>query len=212
VNPKGGFNFFLDNKYYFIYIGYELMDHTKNIFDAVEKGPFTTAQLAKILNRPVRFCVDWTERGLFVADVQEATGPGSRRQFSYRAVFNAGLALLLQDQFGFNRSKLKKILNPLSKYVFFETRETAIKNRLFFIDEGIMSPPHPPESDNELTLIIINTSKNIRAFSFPLSLKYTLKHCITWILEDKTIKRFNDIIGIDLKPLKENIDSEIAKL
>jgi hypothetical protein len=188
------------------------MDPIKNIFDGAEKGPFTTAQLAKILKRPVRFCVDWTERGLFVADIQEATGPGSRRQFSYRAVFNAGLALLLQEQFGFNRSKLNIILKSLSEWVFFGTLETAIKHRLLFIDEYILSPPDPPECYDELTLIIINTAKNIRAFSFQFSLKYTLKHCITWILEDKTIKSFNDIIGIDLKPLKEKIDSEIAKL
>ena len=74
----------------------------KNIFKTPEKRPFTTAQLAKILHRPVRFCLDWTERGLFEADIQEATGPGSRRLFSYKAVLRAGLVLLLQKQFGIN--------------------------------------------------------------------------------------------------------------
>jgi hypothetical protein len=47
----------------------------------MDKRVFSTTEVAKILGKNPRFVIDWTERGLFHADVQPASGPGSKRLF-----------------------------------------------------------------------------------------------------------------------------------
>ena len=64
---------------------------------------FSTAEVAKILGKTPRFVIDWTERGLFLADIQPASGPGSKRLFSYPAVLAAGLVLALKEKFDLPR-------------------------------------------------------------------------------------------------------------
>jgi len=67
------------------------------------KRSFSTAEVAKILGKTPRFVIDWTERGLFHADIQPASGPGSKRLFSYPSVLAAGLVLALKEKFDLPR-------------------------------------------------------------------------------------------------------------
>lgn len=59
---------------------------------------FSTTEVAKILGKTPRFVIDWAERGLFYADIQPASGPGSKRRFSYPAVLAAALVLTLKEK------------------------------------------------------------------------------------------------------------------
>jgi len=74
------------------YISDELMDR-----------PFSTAEVAKILGKTPRFVIDWTERGLFYADIQPASGPGSKRLFSRPSLLAAALVLALREKFDLPR-------------------------------------------------------------------------------------------------------------
>lgn len=69
----------------------------------MDKRVFSTTEVAKILGKTPRFVIDWTERGLFHADIQPASGPGSRRLFSYPSVLAAGLVLALKEKFDLPR-------------------------------------------------------------------------------------------------------------
>lgn len=64
---------------------------------------FSTAKVAKILGKTPRFVIDWAERGLFYADIQPASGPGSKRLFSYPSVLAAALVLTLREKFDLPR-------------------------------------------------------------------------------------------------------------
>jgi hypothetical protein len=64
---------------------------------------FSTAEVAKILGKSPRFVIDWTERGLFHADIQPASGPGSKRLFSYPSILAAALVLTLKEKLNLPR-------------------------------------------------------------------------------------------------------------
>lgn len=73
---------------------------------------FTTSQVAKILGKSTRFVIDWTERGLFIADIQSASGSGIKRLFSYNAVLLAALVLALREKFELPRSAIRSVAFP----------------------------------------------------------------------------------------------------
>jgi hypothetical protein len=80
---------------------------------------FSNAELAEILGRSSRFIIDWSERGLIEADIVPATGPGSRRRYSYPAVLRAALGVHLKERYGMSRYIVKDILDKISLFNFF---------------------------------------------------------------------------------------------
>jgi hypothetical protein len=84
------------------------------------KLTFTTAQMAKILKKSQRFCISWTELGIFVADLQPAAGYASRREFSYAGLLRAYLAVHLQSKYGFKREKVRNLIKAMWDQEFFQ--------------------------------------------------------------------------------------------
>jgi hypothetical protein len=80
---------------------------------------FTLNEMAKILGKPTRFVADWADRGLFIADVQQPSGQGTRRLFSLASVLMAAVMLKLQ-QAGIRRNILKGLLAGAWKNGFFQ--------------------------------------------------------------------------------------------
>jgi hypothetical protein len=169
---------------------------------------FTTAQLAKILNRPTRFCIDWTERGLFEADIQAAAGAGTRREFSYAAVLRAGLALYLQEKYKYSRAKIKETLELLAEWDFFTYWGSNLeaKKELFRRGGTDLSPPY--QDLNELTLIIINSSDQTEVVWEAAS----MAHALMFHFQGSEDIVYDDVTALNLNPLKASIDAEIAKL
>jgi len=175
-----------------------------------ERRSFTTAQLAKIIDRPVRFCIDWTEKAIFVADLHEASGPGSRRKFSYGAVLRAGLGLFLQNQYSFSRAKVKEILELLFKWNFFKYWDGSLEIKDQIIpSEGGWKSVSNFESDT-LSLVIVNTSGQTEVFWSAGPLIEALNHSIA-LIGGRNIEA-SDIVGFDLTPIKHGIDAKIAQL
>ncbi|MGB7912341.1 MAG: hypothetical protein WCF59_08960 [Desulfobaccales bacterium] len=91
---------------------------------------FSTAEVAKILGKTPRFVIDWTERKLFHADIQPASGPGSRRLFSYPSVLAAGLVLALKEKFDLPRRLVAGVAEWVRQenYVWNWHSDEALKN------------------------------------------------------------------------------------
>jgi hypothetical protein len=175
-----------------------------------ERRSFTTAQLAQIIDRPVRLCIDWAERGLFVADQNEASGPGSRRKFSYGAVLRAALGLFLQNQYSFSRAKIKEILELLSEWNFFRYWDGSLETKNQVIpSEGGWKTVSTVESDT-LWLFIVNTLGQTEVFWSAGTLIEALSKPIA-LISGRNINA-SDIVGFDLSPIKKSIDSKIAQL
>jgi hypothetical protein len=175
-----------------------------------QRRSFTTAQLAYIIDRPIRFVIDWTERGIFEADLQEAAGPGSRRKFSYGAVLRAGLGLFLQNKYSFSRAKIKEILDLLSEWNFFRYWDGSLETKDQVIpSEGGWFSVSSLESDS-MSLIIVNTSGDTKVYwpSGPLIKALP----ITSALISAQKIDASDIVGFDLSPIKSGIDSKIAQI
>lgn len=88
---------------------------------------YSTADLAAILGKTHRFIMDWCDRGLLIADVQSASGPGSRRAFSFAGLLRALLGFWLQINYGVNRAKLKEMLDLLWSENFFQDWASGFK-------------------------------------------------------------------------------------
>jgi DNA-binding transcriptional MerR regulator len=89
---------------------------------------FSNSELSKILDRPSRMIIDWTERGLIEADITPATGPGSRRRYSYTQVLRAALGIHLKEKFGMSRHLIIGILRMLSDNLLFWDWGNNFKN------------------------------------------------------------------------------------
>jgi hypothetical protein len=175
-----------------------------------ERRSFTTAQLAEIINRPVRFCIDWSEKGIFEADLHSASGPGSRRKFSYGAVLRAALGLFLQNQYSFSRAKIKEILELLSEWNFFRYWDGSLETKDQIIpSEGGWKSVSNLESDT-MSLVIINTAGQTKVFWSAGSLIEALNHSLA-LIGGRNIDA-SDIVGFDLSPIKKGIDAKIALL
>jgi hypothetical protein len=83
--------------------------------------------------------IDWCERGIIFADVQEASGHASRRQFSNEGILRAGLAFALKDRFGIPRDLIKNIVNSLWLRGFFIDWQRGEGGYLSILN------PHDPE-------------------------------------------------------------------
>jgi hypothetical protein len=80
---------------------------------------FSTQQLAQKLGITQRRLIDWCERGIILADIKEADGYASRREFSYKGALRAALAISLKEKFKVPREMIKHIVNSLWLRNFF---------------------------------------------------------------------------------------------
>ena len=170
----------------------------------------STSELAKILDRKERFCSDWVERGLIVADIP-AAGSGTRREFSYAGVLRAYLALYFQTKYGFKRKNLKKLMDDLASHWFFHywAFGTKLIRRGFFDLSPEKIEEYKARGVNGC-LIIINPYDEERGKSLvsPLPIPETLK-------DPNIIKEFEgiqDMIAINLADIKKEIDQRISQL
>jgi len=75
----------------------------------------TTGQMAAVLEMPMRTVIDWVERGVLVADLNPATGHGSRRLFSNQALLRAIVAKFLIGRMGIRKKKVKEWLDKMER-------------------------------------------------------------------------------------------------
>jgi len=147
---------------------------------------YKTPQLAKILQVSERKLIDWCEKGIILADIQEADGYASRREFSYRGILRAGLALALKDNFRIPRDFIKSIVASLWLRGFFSEWEQG--------ESGFLSiaNPHDP----------------VRMTWYYLPSDFSSDYK-AWGWLWKNIEAF---LVIDLGPIKERIDRELSAI
>ena len=128
------------------------------------KETFTTVELAKVLGKTSRFCISWTELGIFLADVQEAAGYASRREFSYRGLLRAYLAVYFHEKYGFQRKKIKNIIEFLWKVNLFREWEQEFPNAAKFMSMAAAKIPLEKKSEGGC-IFIIDTKGNKTSLS-----------------------------------------------
>lgn len=154
---------------------------------------YSTADLSAILGKTQRFIMDWCDRGLIIADIHSASGPGSRRAFSFASLLRAVLGLFLQLNYGINRAKLKEILDLLWSNDFFndwasgfklsrkryremveESHKKFIKE--YYIDQG-KEPPlnieqysYPSKETEDGCLIILDHISNPKVWALDVTI------------------------------------------
>ena len=193
---------------------------------------YSTADLAAILGKTQRFIMDWCDRGLLIADIHSASGPGSRRAFSFASLLRAFLGLFLQRNYGINRAKLKEILDLLWSNDFFNDWASGFKlSRLryremvedsykkfikeYYIDQGKEPPsitdeyPYPSKKTEDGCLIILNHISDPRVWALDMTLDEAFQ--ITHIRE--STKDSISLIGINnLITLKIALLAKISQL
>ena len=181
----------------------------------MQNKPFGTAQLAKIIGRNPRFVFDWVERGLIVADIKPAAGPGTRMEFSYFAVLRAYLALYFQTKYGFNRKKLKGLMDSLWGSHFFHDwaqgfpEDRSINALYKGLDELSRGLPIEPQGGS---LFIFNPYEDhSKVIFWSSSLAAAL---LLW--QEESARKFfegvHDVIALNLYDLKKAVDEQIAEL
>ena len=155
----------------------------------MDKRTFTTTDLAKILGKPPRFVIDWSERGLFVADVQESAGSGSKRLFSYIAVLQAALILYLKERLKLSRETLRDMI-------------------ISWIEQPEMSGIRPMMLQEGAMIFFFKGDKVSMSYG-PDSLEDRLKQGV-WA--GSTGGDLDAVIGVDMASIKSTVDSRIAQL
>lgn len=196
---------------------------------------FSNAELAQILDRPSRFIIDWSERGLIEADITPATGPGSRRRYSYQAVLRAALGIHLKDRYGMSRHIIKNILDQLSGFDFFaDWSGDFVKSQKAYYEnivEWINKEPDNPvfqEMLAEYQQKVSNPPSLIN--SGCLSILFREDGGYSWFADKETLKEIasrldyrmgeekkkgniiTDIVILDLGAIKNSIDQRIKAL
>lgn len=156
---------------------------------------FTTGQVATLLGKSIRFVTDWTERGIFLADIQSASGFGSRREYSYAAVLRGALGLSLQEKFHLSRDFIKSILNMLWLKGFFKDWS----EKIFEKDEEGLIP---------IFLLIVNPHDNEKSKWFFLMGKLDEIYKMSPFFS----REAEAALFIDLIPIKKSIDEKIAQM
>ena len=96
---------------------------------------FSTTELAKVLGKDTRFCISWTELGIFLADIQPAAGYASRRKFSYLGLLRAYLAIYFHETYGFQRKKIKDLMEILWRDNFFYQWKIGFPNAVKMLNK-----------------------------------------------------------------------------
>jgi hypothetical protein len=142
---------------------------------------FSTPQLAQILGITQRRLIDWCERGIILADIKEADGYASRREFSYKGALRAALAISLKEKFGVPREMIKHIVDSLWLRGFF-TEWTAGGGGFL-----VIANPHDPE---RMTWYSLPPDPNYKAWA--------------WLWEESEA-----ILIVDLEKIKKIFDQKI---
>lgn len=181
------------------------------------KKEFSNAELADILGRNSRFVIDWTERGIIIADLAEAAGPGSKRLYSFGGVLRAALGVHLKDRHGMARHTLKSLLDHLWEKGFFKDWASGfIVSRKARYDrdvecfsknplpDGLEPVPPTPELGAGSLLIFFTTNGDIFHSASELRLSDVLKvHLSQDIEKNGTI--LSDLIAVNLQPIKDKV-------
>jgi hypothetical protein len=150
---------------------------------------FSSSDLAKILEKPLRFVIDWAEQGLFVADIQPASGHASRREFSYTSLLRAALALALQNFFSIKREFIHQVLKILDYRSFFQDwASKSFEKRAFLL----VSNPH---NEDDASWVFL-----------PLGNEVSFQYVESWI--DNT----ECALLINISNLKKSLDKKISNL
>jgi hypothetical protein len=177
----------------------------------VMKETFTTMELARVLGKTSRFCISWTELGIFLADLQEAAGYASRRQFSYVGLLRAYLAVYFHEKYGFQRKKIKDLIELLWENKVFHEWAQEFPNPVKVLAMATAQPPPEKKSQGGCIFLINAYGKKPRTIPSSLSVADTLR----MLSEKSIIEEFaglEDLIAVNLYDLKREIDKRIRLL
>lgn len=175
------------------------------------KETFTTMELARVLGKSSRFCISWTELGIFSADVQEAAGYASRREFSYIGLLRAYLAVYFHEKYGFQRKKIKDLIELLWKDKVFHEWAQEFPNAVKFMAMTAAKLPLEKKSQGGCIFLINPYGKKPRTIPSSMSVADTLRA----LSEESIIEEFaglEDMIALNLYDLKKEIDKRIRLL
>ena len=144
---------------------------------------FSTPQLAQILGITQRRLIDWCERGIIFADIKEADGYASRREFSYKGALRAALAVTLKEKFRIPREVIKNIVNSLWLRGFFTEWTSGDGGSLIVVN------PHDRER-MQWFFLPQNFGSNYRAWA--------------WLWEDAEA-----FLIVDLEKIKQKFDKKV---
>jgi len=175
------------------------------------KDAFTTTELAKVIGKTSRFCISWTELGIFLADIQEAAGYASRRKFSYRGLLRAYLAVYFHERYGFQRRKIKDIIDFLWKVKLFNEWEQDFPNAFKFLAKAAAKICPEKKSEGGCIFVIDPYGEKPRMMPSSLSVADTLR----MLTEESIIEEFaglEDMIALNLYDLKKEVDKKVHLL
>ncbi|MCK9375986.1 MAG: hypothetical protein M0P73_07540 [Syntrophobacterales bacterium] len=162
---------------------------------------FSNAELSKIIDKTSRFVIDWSARGLIEADITPATGPGSRRRYSYQALLRAALGIYLKDHFGMSRNVIKRIIEDLWNGDFFV---------LWSAD--FVEPAHNERSSGCLVILFYDNG-HYKLVKYRDHISQVMPELASQLKDiRKTGLIIINIVLVDLGVLKGNIDKRIKAL
>jgi hypothetical protein len=165
----------------------------------MDRRSYTTSDVGKILGKSSRFVIDWTERGLFIADVQPASGPGIKRLFSYSAVLAAAIMLTLKEKLELPRNIIHGFATIIQQDNFAiedpKMLEGAKKHLRDFWDT----------LKDKMTLVCYRTGDGFATV-------YSTAKIEDEIREAYITKDIEAVIYVDLSKIKKSVDDRIAAL
>lgn len=166
----------------------------------MDKRSFTTSEVGKILGKSTRFVIDWTERGLFIADVQPASGPGIKRLFSYSAVLAAAIALALKEKLELPRSIIQSFENIICQDYL-----------------AIIEDPKELEEAKKFKRGFLDNLKDAKTFACyrigsGFVFLYSSKKIEDLMREENLPEGTEAVIYVDLSRIKGRVDEKIAQL
>jgi len=166
----------------------------------METRLYSTSDVGKILGKSTRFVIDWTERGLFVADVQPASGPGIKRLFSYYGVLAAAIALAIKEKLELPRS----IIQGFKDYI--------CQDYLTIIED-----PKQLAEANKWKRGFLNNLKYAMTFAIyrmgsGFKFHYSSQKIEDLMREEKLTEGTELVIYVDLSIIKGKVDKKIAQL
>jgi len=166
----------------------------------MDKRLFTTSEVGKILGKNTRFVIDWTERGLFVADVQPASGPGIKRLFSYNGVLAAAYALAIKENLELPRSIIQGFKDI-----------TCQKYLTISEDSKQLAEAHQRKRGFSNNLNYAKTFA-IHRMGNGFKFHYSKQEIEDLMREDKLTEGTALVIYVDLSIIKGKVDEKIAQL
>jgi hypothetical protein len=176
---------------------------------------FSNNDLTVLLERSSRFVIDWSEKGLILADVSQAAGPGSKRRYSYPAVLRAALGVHLKEK-GFSLHAIRKILDGLwsiKPNFFFDWASGFLLSQERFAEtlkSGSTGSPWGRKSEFKYGALVIFFMAG-RELAFRTS-GLALRDVMNSIPEMKEISSAEDLMIVDLTPIRSAVDERVKSL